>query len=73
MARIRPISLVRSTTGRARVFTTPSTVMRSVMRFVPHTIRHVPEGGITFEAFCVTSGCGREAGPHPGRSSPRPY
>ncbi|MDT0544902.1 MULTISPECIES: hypothetical protein [Streptomyces] len=38
-------------------------MVRSVMRFVPHTIRHVPDGGVTFEAFCITSGCGEESGP----------
>ncbi|MDX3456816.1 hypothetical protein PV396_33535 [Streptomyces sp. ME02-8801-2C] len=30
---------------------------RAVLRYVPHTIRHEPEGGVTFEAFCVTPGC----------------
>lgn len=37
------------------------TVTRSVMRFVPHTIRHAPEGGVTFEAFCVVFGCDQES------------
>ncbi|WP_329369638.1 DUF7848 domain-containing protein [Streptomyces sp. NBC_01483] len=37
---------------------------RSVMRFVPHTIRHVAEGGATFEAFCATSGCDATSDPH---------
>ncbi|WP_331738212.1 MULTISPECIES: hypothetical protein [unclassified Streptomyces] len=37
---------------------------RAVYRHVPHTIRHVPEGGITYEAFCVTAGCDAESGPH---------
>ncbi|MCQ4083191.1 hypothetical protein NGB36_21925 [Streptomyces sp. RB6PN25] len=36
---------------------------RSVMRYVPHTIRHAPESGITYEAFCVAYGCGAESGP----------
>ncbi|MFI0817066.1 hypothetical protein ACH4TX_11225 [Streptomyces sp. NPDC021098] len=35
---------------------------RAVFRFVPHTIRHVPDGGTTFEAFCVTVGCDEESG-----------
>ncbi|WP_371632499.1 hypothetical protein OG693_10070 [Streptomyces sp. NBC_01259] len=37
---------------------------RAVYRHVPHTIRHVPEGGVTYEAFCVTAGCDAESGPH---------
>ncbi|MFD5620637.1 hypothetical protein [Streptomyces yangpuensis] len=37
---------------------------RAVYRFVSHTIRHVPEGGVTYEAFCVTDGCQAESGPH---------
>lgn len=36
---------------------------RSLIRYVPHTIRHLPDGGITFEAFCVTVGCNEESGP----------
>ncbi|NEW76248.1 DUF7848 domain-containing protein [Streptomyces rhizosphaericus] len=36
---------------------------RSVMRFVSHTIRHVADGGVTFEAFCATPDCGEESGP----------
>ncbi len=36
---------------------------RAVLRFVPHTIRHVPEGGVTFEAFCTAPGCGDDSGP----------
>lgn len=36
---------------------------RAVLRYVPHTIRHVPDGGVTFEAFCVTSGCNETSGP----------
>ena len=27
---------------------------RSVLRFVSHTIRHAPEGGVLYEAFCAT-------------------
>jgi hypothetical protein len=34
---------------------------RAVYRFVAHTIRHVPDGGITFEACCTA--CGAESGP----------
>ncbi|MGW0862961.1 DUF7848 domain-containing protein [Streptomyces koelreuteriae] len=36
---------------------------RAVLRFVPHTIRHVPESGITFEAFCTGSGCAETSSP----------
>ncbi|WP_456340245.1 DUF7848 domain-containing protein [Streptomyces europaeiscabiei] len=36
---------------------------RAVLRFVPHTIRHEPQGGVTFEAFCVTPDCGEDSGP----------
>ncbi|WP_443732327.1 DUF7848 domain-containing protein [Streptomyces niphimycinicus] len=36
---------------------------RAVYRFVNHTIRHDPEGGVTFEAFCATPGCDEESGP----------
>ncbi|MBW1596534.1 hypothetical protein [Streptomyces sp. JJ38] len=36
---------------------------RAVLRYVRHTIRHEPLGGITFESFCVTPGCGEDSGP----------
>jgi hypothetical protein len=36
---------------------------RAVLRYVPHTIRHVPDGGVTFEAFCTGSGCDETSGP----------
>ncbi|MGV9656105.1 DUF7848 domain-containing protein [Streptomyces koyangensis] len=36
---------------------------RTVMRFVDHTIRHAPEGGVIYEAFCVSVGCGEDSGP----------
>ncbi len=36
---------------------------RAVYRYVPHTIRRAPEGGVTYEAFCVTVGCDGESGP----------
>ena len=36
---------------------------RSITRFVAHSIRHTPEGGTTFEAFCVTVDCDAESGP----------
>ncbi|MEW2115587.1 hypothetical protein AB0945_10400 [Streptomyces sp. NPDC005474] len=42
---------------------------RSVMRFVPHTIRHEPEGGVTFEAFCTTSRCDETSGPQEGQDT----
>jgi hypothetical protein len=32
------------------------------MRYVDHTIRHAPEGGVTYEAFCA-SGCDETSGP----------
>lgn len=38
--------------------------VRTVMRFVEHTIRHVPDGGVTYEAFCVAAECGEDSGPH---------
>ncbi|MCD9878249.1 DUF7848 domain-containing protein [Streptomyces guryensis] len=37
--------------------------MRAVLRYVNHTIRHAPEGGVTAELFCVTYGCGESSGP----------
>ncbi|MER5489359.1 hypothetical protein ABT024_40150 [Streptomyces sp. NPDC002812] len=40
-------------------------MIRSVMRFVSHTIRHVPEGGVFYEAFCATKPgeCNETSGP----------
>lgn len=35
---------------------------RTVMRYVEHTIHHVPEGGIVFEAFCMAVGCDATSG-----------
>lgn len=35
---------------------------RAILRHVRHTIRHEPEGGVTYEAFCVMSGCGETSG-----------
>ncbi|MFK8849944.1 hypothetical protein [Streptomyces sp. Ac-502] len=35
---------------------------RAVYRYVPHTIRHVPEGGVSYEAFCTAAGCDAESG-----------
>ncbi|AWI29515.1 hypothetical protein [Streptomyces tirandamycinicus] len=37
--------------------------MSTVLRFVAHTIRHVPEGGVIFEAFCTAPGCAEQSGP----------
>jgi hypothetical protein len=37
---------------------------RAVYRHIAHTIRHAPEGGITYEAFCTAANCGAESGPH---------
>ncbi len=39
------------------------------MRFVPHTIRHEPHSGATFEAFCTTSGCHGTSGPEPAQDT----
>jgi hypothetical protein len=39
------------------------TMTRSVMRYVPHTIRHEPEGGITAELSCAAFDCDAESGP----------
>ncbi|MFJ8693117.1 DUF7848 domain-containing protein [Streptomyces roseolilacinus] len=36
---------------------------RAVYRHVAHTIRHAPEGGITYETFCAAPDCGTESGP----------
>ncbi|MFE0195686.1 hypothetical protein ACFWZZ_02235 [[Kitasatospora] papulosa] len=36
---------------------------RTVYRFVDHTIRHEPAGGVTYELFCVAHECGAESGP----------
>lgn len=41
----------------------PTVITRAVYRYVSHTIRHEPQGGVTYEAFCVTVGCGEESGP----------
>ncbi|GGN49947.1 hypothetical protein GCM10011579_004210 [Streptomyces albiflavescens] len=35
---------------------------RAVLRYVRHTIRHEPDSGVTFETFCVTSGCVEKSG-----------
>ncbi|MFD5429513.1 hypothetical protein [Streptomyces sp. NPDC127084] len=29
-----------------------------------HTILHLPDGGVTFEAFCTAPYCGEDSGPH---------
>ncbi|GHF37105.1 hypothetical protein GCM10010359_44680 [Streptomyces morookaense] len=36
---------------------------RAVYRYVPHTITHVPEGGVVFEAFCTADACCEGSGP----------
>ncbi|MET9695737.1 hypothetical protein ABZY31_02285 [Streptomyces sp. NPDC006529] len=36
---------------------------------MPHTIRHAPEGGVTYEAFCAAYGCGAESGPQDGQGA----
>ncbi|MEU9400634.1 hypothetical protein [Streptomyces sp. NPDC048242] len=35
---------------------------RAVYRFVDHTIRHEPAGGIVAELFCMTYGCDKSSG-----------
>ncbi|MFD5650975.1 hypothetical protein [Streptomyces sp. NPDC127039] len=37
--------------------------VRTVFRFVDHTIRHVPESGVTFEIFCAATECDEDSGP----------
>uniref|UniRef100_UPI003FD7F296 DUF7848 domain-containing protein n=1 Tax=Streptomyces luteireticuli TaxID=173858 RepID=UPI003FD7F296 len=37
--------------------------MRAIYRYMPHTIKRAPEGGIVFEAFCTAVGCGEDSGP----------
>ncbi|WEH15236.1 hypothetical protein [Streptomyces sp. VNUA24] len=37
--------------------------MRAVLRYVNHTIRHAPEGGVTAELFCATYECAESSGP----------
>ncbi|WP_327375734.1 hypothetical protein OG393_18315 [Streptomyces sp. NBC_01216] len=36
---------------------------RTVMRYVNHTISHLPDGGITAQLFCMTAECGEDSGP----------
>ncbi|MGW7560636.1 DUF7848 domain-containing protein [Streptomyces sp. NPDC054757] len=36
---------------------------RTVYRFVSHTIRNAPEGGVVHEAFCTAADCGADSGP----------
>ncbi|PAZ13311.1 hypothetical protein CLM62_25800 [Streptomyces sp. SA15] len=36
---------------------------RSVMRYVPHTIRHAPDLECTREAFCTAADCKETSGP----------
>ncbi|MGW0394112.1 DUF7848 domain-containing protein [Streptomyces sp. NPDC003042] len=36
---------------------------RAVLRYVAHTIRHAPEGGVIYEAFCAAYQCRAESGP----------
>ncbi|MEU3153567.1 DUF7848 domain-containing protein [Streptomyces griseus] len=33
------------------------------MRFVDHTIAHVPDGGITAQLYCLSAECGENSGP----------
>lgn len=32
-------------------------------RYVPHTIRQVPEAGVSYEAYCSAPGCTEASGP----------
>ncbi|MFJ3927937.1 hypothetical protein [Streptomyces sp. NPDC090022] len=34
---------------------------RATYRFVEHTIRHIADGGVTYETFCVAPGCGEHS------------
>lgn len=36
---------------------------RAVLRYVPHTIQHEPQGGVIFEAFCTAPDCDEDSGP----------
>ncbi|MFB7311466.1 hypothetical protein [Streptomyces sp. NPDC056192] len=36
---------------------------RAVLRYVPHAIRHVEEGGWIFELFCTAPDCEADSGP----------
>ncbi|WP_456316898.1 DUF7848 domain-containing protein [Streptomyces cavernicola] len=36
---------------------------RAVHRYVGHTIRPAPDGGVTAEAHCMTHECGASSGP----------
>ncbi|SCF58278.1 hypothetical protein [Streptomyces sp. Cmuel-A718b] len=40
-----------------------------VFGFVDFTIRHAPEGGFIFEAFCVTADCNQGSGPQDSQES----
>ncbi|MFF5445070.1 hypothetical protein [Streptomyces sp. NPDC012888] len=46
---------------------------RAVFRYVPHAIRHAPEGGVTYEAFCVAVGCGVPSGAHDEQAGPQDW
>ncbi|MGV4984455.1 DUF7848 domain-containing protein [Streptomyces sp. NRAIS4] len=37
--------------------------VKAVLRYVNHTIRHTPEGGVTAELFCAAYGCDESSGP----------
>jgi hypothetical protein len=34
-----------------------------MLRYVEHTIRHLPDGGVTAELFCVAYDCREASGP----------
>ncbi|KWT60150.1 hypothetical protein ADL21_20245 [Streptomyces albus subsp. albus] len=42
---------------------------RAVYRYVSHTIRHVPECGVSYETVCTAAGCGAESGPQENQDS----
>ncbi len=42
---------------------------RAVYRYVPHTIRHAPEGGISYETICTAAECDAESGPQEDQDS----
>ncbi|WP_456115001.1 hypothetical protein [Streptomyces ferrugineus] len=40
-------------------------------RYVPHTVRHDPEGGMTYEIRCEAPGCAAESGRRDAYEAPR--
>ncbi len=42
---------------------------RTAFRYVNHTIRHEPDGGMTYELFCVHPDCNDESGPQEAQNT----